>query len=262
MKKPINWTTLVVLAIMYVSCNSPKQINEKLPEMTHSSRNSLDWDGIYRGVLPCADCKGIQTTVYLDKNLGYRVKLKYLGKESNEQEYTGKFSWNKQGNTIILAQDGNNDSPVRYFVGESTLTRLDNKGNKIAGEHAVDYVLSKANYAILEKYWKLTELNGIQVMVDSTFRKEPHIILKDHDNRINGNGGCNNISGSFEIRGINRISFSNMITTKMACANIELESSFLKALEAADHFNVVGDILMLNNARMAPLARFRSVYMK
>ena len=29
-----------------------------------------------------------------------------------------------------------------------------------------------------------------------------------------------------------------------------------------DNFNVVGDMLVLNKARMAPLARFKTVYMK
>jgi heat shock protein HslJ len=99
------------------------------------------------------------------------------------------------------------------------------------------------------------------VNVDSTFRKEPHIILKELDNKVIGNGGCNAMSGSFEIRSMNRISFSKMIVTRMTCSNMDIESRFLKALEMTDNFNLVGDTLILNRAKMATLARFKTVYM-
>jgi len=49
----------------------------------------------------------------------------------------------------------------------------------------------------------------------------------------------------------------------MACLNnMEIESQFLKVLTMADNYNIVGDLLVLNKARMAPLARFKTVYMK
>ena len=53
-----------------------------------------------------------------------------------------------------------------------------------------------------------------------------------------------------------------MISTKMACPRMEIEMEFLATLEKADNFNVTGDMLELNRARMAPLARFEAVYMK
>lgn len=227
-----------------------------------NSRNSLDWDGAYRGILPCADCRGIQNTVYLNKDLSYRVKLRYLGKENNDVEYSGTFTWNTEGNTITLDKAGSNSTPTSYLVGENTLTQLDVSGKKNMGQHAADYILSKSNYAIVEKYWKLTELYGKPVEMDSAFQKEPHIILKDQDNRVNGNAGCNTISGYFEARSMNRISFTKMITTQMACPKMDIESQFLKALGAADNFNLTDDILTLNKGRMAPLARFKAVYMK
>jgi copper homeostasis protein (lipoprotein) len=227
-----------------------------------NSKTSLDWDGIYYGVLPCADCPGIQTTLYLNKDLTYRLKEKYLDRPDSAQEYTGKFNWNSAGNTITLTGFENSSRPASYFVGENTLTQLDMKGNKITGDLADRYILSKDSYALQEKYWKLTELYGKPVTVDSTFRKEPHIIFKNQDNRFNGHGGCNGFSGTYELRSGNRISISNAVTTQMACLNMEIETKFLQALQAADNFNLVGDQLVLNKARMAPLARFKTVYMR
>jgi heat shock protein HslJ len=43
---------------------------------------------------------------------------------------------------------------------------------------------------------------------------------------------------------------------------MDSESMFLKALQMADTYDVRGDTLILNKARMASLARFRAVYMK
>jgi len=42
-----------------------------------SSVNSLDWAGSYHGVLPCADCAGIETTLILDYDLTYRIITRY-----------------------------------------------------------------------------------------------------------------------------------------------------------------------------------------
>src|SRR5680860_1196807 len=45
----------------------------------HTSRNSLDWKGIYTGVLPSDDCEGIDTSISLNKDQTYLLKLRYLG---------------------------------------------------------------------------------------------------------------------------------------------------------------------------------------
>ena len=37
----------------------------------NNSENSLDWAGIYTGVLSYADCEGIQTVLRIDANKNY-----------------------------------------------------------------------------------------------------------------------------------------------------------------------------------------------
>ncbi len=113
-----------------------------------------------------------------------------------------------------------------------------------------------------EKYWKLTEINGKPVKVDSTFMKEPHVIFKEAQNQVNGNGGCNGFGGEYELKALNRIKISKLVSTQMACPALDIENQFTKALTEADNYYVNGDTLILNKARMAPLARFVAVYMK
>ncbi|MBB5634923.1 putative lipoprotein NlpE involved in copper resistance [Pedobacter cryoconitis] len=108
----------------------------------HNSMNSVDWDGIYKGIVPCADCEGIETTIVLGKELTYSIKTKYLGKsDAKVFEEKGKFSWDKSGQIITL--NDIKDGPNKYFVGENKIIQLDMEGKEITGKLADHYVLKK-----------------------------------------------------------------------------------------------------------------------
>lgn len=249
----------ILISLIMLSCGSTKNTTQQVPD-EHNSQNALDWDGIYRGTLPCADCEGILTTITLQKDMNFSLKTRYLGKSDSVYQEHGKFKWNNAGSEITLNPSGSKEKFI-YRVGENTLTRLDQNGNKITGELASHYILSKGAFNIYERYWKLVELNGKQVVADSTFRKEPHLIFKD-DNRIVGNGGCNSLLGGFSLEGVNHIKMAQVASTMMACPGLELEDQLIKILKNADTFAVEGDELILNNADGAPLAKFKSVVMK
>lgn len=108
----------------------------------HSAMNSLDWDGTYKGILPCADCEGIETTITLTDDQTYTMQTKYLGKSDAKYfDSKGKFNWDKAGQIITL--EGIKDAPGKYFVGENTLTQLDMEGKRITGQLADKYILKK-----------------------------------------------------------------------------------------------------------------------
>ena len=89
---------------------------------------------------------------------------------------------------------------------------------------------------ITDQKWKLIELAGKPV-ADKINGKEPFILLQV----------------------IERIKFSQGMSTMMACENMEIETGLNKALVAADNYTINGNTLSLNKARMAPLARFQAV---
>ena len=227
----------------------------------------VDWQGTYKGVLPCADCLGIVTELTLNNDNSYVLNTKYLGKDTVGQVENGGFSWNKEGNTITLANT--KSKPGQYWVGENKIIQLDMSGNKITGALAENYVLTKqagimdsekkSNATLAETYWKLTELMGKPVTTPAGER-EIHIILKIQDNRIQGFAGCNSIMGSYELKDGNFIRFRDVASTKMACDDMTIENQFKEILERADNYSILGDNLSLNKARMAPLARFEAVY--
>ena len=227
----------------------------------HTSLNSLDWEGTYRGILPCDNCEGIEVTITLSKDLTFKQTSRYIGGSDEPQQSAGKFSWNKNGNSITLEANGA-DGTIQYFVGENSLAQLDAQGNKVGGSDAEQHILSKANYDILEKYWKLVELSGNPIKTDTTFRREAHIIFKEADRRINGNGGCNTIGGVYTIRGMNSLSTSSLYSTKMFCQNMDLETQFMTILQTAESFNLNGDSLTINSAQSPAAAKFIAIYMK
>ena len=81
------------------------------------------------------------TNIILSKDLSYEIITVYLGKREKIHREKGTFTWNKEGNTIILNEIKN--APNQYFVGENTLIQLDMEGKRITGELANNYVLVK-----------------------------------------------------------------------------------------------------------------------
>lgn len=121
--------------------------------------------------------------------------------------------------------------------------------------------VEKSTEGITEKYWKLKTLEGKEVKMDKNQEREIFFMLKTEDNRVNGFAGCNSLMGTYTLEKGNRIKFSQMATTMMACPDLNInESEFLKVFELADNYSINGDELSLNIGRRAPLAVFEAVY--
>ena len=106
------------------------------------------------------------------------------------------------------------------------------------------------------KTWKLTEINGQPIKLKNP-NAVPNFKLNMADMRYAGNGGCNGVGGTFEIKqDVMRIKFNQGMSTMIACDDLETEKAFVNALLSADNYSVNGNTLTLNKARMAPLAKF------
>ena len=113
-----------------------------------------------------------------------------------------------------------------------------------------------------ETYWKLTEMMGKPVALSENNKKDIHIILKKEDNSVVGFSGCNTIMGKYELKEGNRIRFSAMASTMMACPDMATETEFNKMLGTVDNYNLNGNTMTLNKAKMAPMARFEAIVTK
>jgi uncharacterized lipoprotein NlpE involved in copper resistance len=257
----LHFITILILAVAIFSCKTGEKATTRVTD-THNSQNSLDWAGTYRDTLPCADCEGILTEIVLNSDLSYKLGTSYLGKNGEVFRSEGNFSWSKDGSTVTLnGVDGTVESN-QYKVGENKLTKLDMNGNVITGKLADKYIIQKQQNVITGRYWKLVELRGKKIEKAENQPTDAFLFFNTDGKSVHGNSGCNSIHGGVELSEMNRIKFSKMASTMMACPDMETEREFLQVLESADNYNLHGDILELNKARMAPLARFENVFLK
>ncbi|MEE2001886.1 copper resistance protein NlpE N-terminal domain-containing protein [Alkalimonas sp. MEB108] len=240
-----------------VSLSADNGATAAVADAAHNSRNALDWDGRYEGVLPCADCEGIKTKLTLQQDGRYQLESQYLGKSNQVFREQGTFEWDSSGQIIQLQrpQPGGD----QFFVGENRLWQLDMAGQRITGELAEQYQLHKAPPAELASAplagtrWQLTELMGQPLSANNP----AYIVFSSTEPRVYGNAGCNRFFGSYELNtGQMRLRLSGIGMTQMACMQDTIEPEFSEVLQSFDNFNLTDDSLTLNRARMAPLARF------
>ncbi len=106
-------------------------------------------------------------------------------------------------------------------------------------------------------YWKLTYLGDTSVDTGS-LQKEPNLIFRSDSHRVSGTGGCNNVSGSYQLSG-DQLTFGQMASTMMACAKgMETERSFLEALSRVKQWKIKGQELTLLDADGKQLLRFEA----
>lgn len=144
MKNPI--LILALSAGFLLSCEKKEEevITRTPAEVVadeHTAKNSLDIVGTYHGILPCADCEGIETEISLLPDETYTKKTKYLGKDEKIFEEIGDYNWKSDGNTLIL--EGIDAEPVEYLVRENSLMQMDMQGNRITGDLSEKYILEK-----------------------------------------------------------------------------------------------------------------------
>ncbi|RZF61333.1 META domain-containing protein [Sphingobacterium corticibacterium] len=103
------------------------------------------------------------------------------------------------------------------------------------------------------KNWRLTELNGSPITLDTTFPQKPHLVFHE-DSKVSGNGGCNSMGGQVEFKENNGITISDITATQMACPNLDIETRFIEVLKDAQQYNVNGDILTFSKGDNEVLA--------
>lgn len=224
----------------------------------HNSQNSLDWAGTYRGLLPCADCEGIDTLLTLNMDNSYLLSTTYLGKEGDAIQQQGQFAWDAKGSAIKLLNQ--QDAPAWYKVGENQLFQLDMSGQLITGDLADHYKLTKqaeqADLKLTGIRWKLTELMG-QAVPATEPDMTPYLEF-GADNRVSGFAGCNQFTGAYEAEGL-RLSFKPMATTQKACLNGSVEDQFLSTIQGIDNYSLNDSGLAFYKARTAAMAHFIAV---
>lgn len=98
----------------------------------------------------------------------------------------------------------------------------------------------------LEGEWNVTAVEGKAVQAEQL----PYVGFDTEKSMVYGNAGCNLISGTYRVEGnTSKIELGHMASTMMACPNMELEQSVLKALNGVERIKATdADHLLLQDA--------------
>jgi heat shock protein HslJ len=96
--------------------------------------------------------------------------------------------------------------------------------------------------------WVAVEIDGQPIDLQPG-QRAPMLSIEPGTDRFRGYAGCNGMSGAVT-QGPDGIRFKNVISTKMACAALDIETRFLTALNEVTSYRIAGDTLELLDARM------------
>jgi heat shock protein HslJ len=228
----------------------------------HKNKTNTEWQGTYKGLLPCPDCMGVETFLTVNNDETYKLKFKYLGRSNDYIELKGNFSWNAEGDRIILNDIKN--APNQYQLGDNQLIQLDTNGNQITGNLQEEYVFNKEqtsesnqNYQqLVDKKWRLVEIKGEPVPPTTKEESPSEVTFISKVSMMDGNGGCNIFKGSFEVTTNNRIFFGKINKSQNYCTRKDIEGKFMNVFDLIDTFEIIDNTLIFRKGKSTPIAKF------
>ena len=138
MKKILILSAIIFLII--IGCSSA-------PEFVPDPKNvTFLTNGIWLGMLPCADCEGIDYQINLKNDYTFKQKSVYKGK--SEEIFIDEGRWGFVSDSVI-AVSGNEDYKM-FLIQKNHLVMLDQDGNKIESSFEERYHLSKDDGTVKE----------------------------------------------------------------------------------------------------------------
>lgn len=118
---------------------------------------------------------------------------------------------------------------------------------------------TKPDVTLTNTYWRLVELADAPVERPEG-QREPHIQLGANERQVRGSGGCNRLTGRYELDGT-RLRLGPLATTRMACPEgMEQERALLIALDEAVGYLITGETLQIWGEDGQVSATFEAVY--
>lgn len=133
--------TLLVLAL--TACGGSQSQNEKNEVATQQEMKSEGYYGTYLGVLPCADCEGIKTTLVIRNDRTYDLVSEYLSTKKMPEPVKTSGVYNMKQSDLIELVTPSSGAKTYYKIVKNTLVRTDSVGEDYLGEMSENYKLTK-----------------------------------------------------------------------------------------------------------------------
>jgi heat shock protein HslJ len=90
--------------------------------------------------------------------------------------------------------------------------------------------------------WVLDTLNGSKIITETG--KEITLLFDSNTKKFSGFGGCNSYSGAVK-KELDKLTFSAVGSTKMACDDMKNETSYFSELPKTDKYDTKNNLLYL-----------------
>jgi heat shock protein HslJ len=152
------------------------------------------------------------------------------------------ITFSEIASTLMLCADeavGQQETAFFEALGSATRYELTDEGLTIwyGDDRELRFVAGKT---LVGTQWRLESLGETAVVAGSVVT-----LTFGADNTVMGSGGCNNFSGTYMLNG-DGVTFSPLVSTKMACAGIsQQEAAFFEALGSATRYELTDEGLTI-----------------
>ncbi|AGB79588.1 putative lipoprotein NlpE involved in copper resistance [Enterobacteriaceae bacterium strain FGI 57] len=134
MKKAILTIAAAGMLFALFGCNNRAEVETLAPaQMAELKPMQQSW----RGILPCADCEGIETSLFLAKDGTWVMNERYQGVTKEPSSFASYGTWARTAGKLVLTDSKGEKS--WYRVKGDNLEMLDQEGNPI--ESTLNYTL-------------------------------------------------------------------------------------------------------------------------
>ena len=132
---------LLALGASLTACDKPKADADKPTASASQESAAPAFVGTYKGVLPCASCSGIDTTLELKADGTFSLTTLFLDEpDAKPETVSGSYSQSEDKTLIRLDENGDG---YTYFIGDNMLEMRDEDGTN--GDRSEESI---ANYRL------------------------------------------------------------------------------------------------------------------
>lgn len=233
-------TLLSFVALLMANCSSTK----------HVSKSQLTDKWILKSInnRPVSQAFPNKTPYLL-----FNFQIDQVSGNGGCNTFTGKFTYNggtfqapNIASTMMACIDTNDESLFFELLGKPSKLSIMNGELIFSQDDKPVLIFTRAEplgAVELEGGWKLASIEGSSVSPDQDGRI-PTIIFDFATHRVNGNTGCNTYNSTFSLSK-NVLDIKPLVTTRMACPNMDAENKFVNLLHGVTDIDLENDMLVL-----------------
>ncbi|WP_414166167.1 envelope stress response activation lipoprotein NlpE [Superficieibacter sp. BNK-5] len=167
MKKVILSAVAAWALVALIGCNHRTEVETVQPDLAELKPMQQSW----RGVLPCADCEGIETSLFLEKDGSWVMNSHYLGSAEKNAAFATYGTWARTADKLVLT-DTQGEKYYYHAKGEA-LEMLDRDGNPITSQfnHTLEPVTASLPDTPMAMRGMYRSVAGIATFTDCTTEK-------------------------------------------------------------------------------------------